>query len=85
MINLFKLCRHVKKMEEALFECCVRGYHVYSEIWEAILGETLSCRRESTNVLDCSTVAVLKDYAFAKEAFHKVFSLFLRHRGSITC
>ena len=48
-------------MEEARFECCVPGYHVYSEIWEAVLGETLSCRREPTNVSDHYAVAVLKD------------------------
>ena len=23
--------------------CCVRGYHVYRDMWDASLGETLEC------------------------------------------
>ena len=34
---------------------------MYSEIWEAALGEALFCWREPTNVSDCYAVAVLKD------------------------
>ena len=89
MINLFKSCHHVTiNMEEAHIECCVRGYHVYSEIWEAVLGETLSCRREPTNVSDRYAVAVLKDditVGHLPRKFTKIFSLFFRGGGSITC
>ena len=27
-------------------ESCIRGYHVYKEIWESIIGEKLNCFRE---------------------------------------
>ena len=66
-------------MEEARFECCVQGYHVYSEIWEAVLGEPLSCWREPTNVSDRYAVAVLKDdvtVGHLPRKVSKIFSLF---------
>ena len=89
MINLFKSCHHVIiKMEEACFECSFLGYHIYSEIWKAVLGETLSCQREPTNVSDRYAVAVLKDditVGHLPKKFSKIFSLFLRRGGSITC
>ena len=28
--------------------CCVRGYHVYKDIWAAAIGEVLVCSREPT-------------------------------------
>ena len=76
MIKLLKSCHHVTIMEEARFECCVRGYHVYFEIWEAILGETLLCRREPTNVSDHYAVRRRYSWAFAKEVFQDFFALF---------
>ena len=30
--------------------CCVRGYHVYKDIWAAAIWEVLVCSREPTNV-----------------------------------
>ena len=32
--------------------CCVRGYHVYKDIWAAAIGEVLACSRELTNVTE---------------------------------
>ena len=29
---------------------CVRGYHVYKDIWAAAIGEVLVCSREPTNI-----------------------------------
>ena len=31
---------------------CMRGYHVYSNIWEAAVGKTLVCVREPRNAHD---------------------------------
>ena len=28
---------------------CVRGYHIYMSTWDAIIGEELPCKRETTN------------------------------------
>ena len=34
-------------MEELIERCCcVRGYHVYKEVWEAAVGEVLICEGE---------------------------------------
>ena len=41
---------HKESMEEYGRDCCVRGYHVYQEIWEAAVGEVLVCEREPRNV-----------------------------------
>ena len=38
---------------------CVRGYHVYKDIWAAAIGEELVCGREPTNMADRYAVAVL--------------------------
>ena len=44
---------HVYNMEyEYERACCVRGYHVYQDIWEAAVGEVLECEREPRNVKD---------------------------------
>ena len=32
--------------------CCVRGYHVYKDVWEAGVGEVLICEREPDNASD---------------------------------
>ena len=37
---------------------CVRGYHIYHDIWEAAVGETLVCLREPRNSHDRHAVAV---------------------------
>ena len=36
---------------EEFFErkCCIRGYHVYKEVWEAVVGEALVYKREPEN------------------------------------
>ena len=39
-------------MEEFERVCCVRGYHVYNEIWEAATEEILICERELHNGRD---------------------------------
>ena len=48
-------------MEEHGRDCCVRGYHVYQEIWEAAVSEVLVCEREPRNVEDRYAVAEKKD------------------------
>ena len=31
---------------------CMRGYHVHRYIWDAVVGESLTCRREPLNPRD---------------------------------
>ena len=45
--------------------CCVRGYHIYKDIWAAAIREVLVCSTEPTNV---GKIFVVKLYS------HKIFS-----------
>ena len=46
-------CRVLARYMEAIeMVCCIRGYHLHKEIWEAVVGEVLMCEREPHNSLD---------------------------------
>ena len=65
---------------EGLFEgnCCIRGYHVYKEVWEAAVGESLVCEREPKNASDRYAVAVkeeLSSRTFALKGIAGVFAV----------
>ena len=75
-------------MEEYGQDWCIRGYHVYREIWEAATGEVLVCEREPRNARDRYAVAVKKDgcvIGHLPRKVSRVCSLFLRRGGSIHC
>ena len=42
-------------------EACVRGYHVYKDIWGAAVREKLDCTREHGNPRDAYAVAVVRN------------------------
>ena len=46
----------VPRVEEMAGEkemaCCVRGYHIYKDLWAAAIGEVLVCSREPAHVVD---------------------------------
>ena len=70
------------------FPCCIRGYHVYQTIWEVRIGEVLTCCREANNAKDRYAVCVLKNdeiVGHLPKKVSKLFSLFIRRSGSITC
>ena len=75
-------------MEECERVCCIRGYHVYKEIWEVATGEVLICERELHNVRDRYAVAVKKSgtiIGHLPRKLSRVCSLFLRRGGTIVC
>ena len=75
-------------MEEFERVCCVRGYHVYKEIWEAATGEILICERELHNGRDRYAEAVKKSgtiIGYLPRKLTRVCSLFLRRGGTIIC
>ena len=39
---------------------CIRGFHVYGDIWIPFVGETLACEQESGNPNDPYAVAIKK-------------------------
>ena len=49
------------RKNSSTFQCdsFVRGYHVYMNIWEPLVGECLESRKEPTNEMDKTTVAVI--------------------------
>ena len=50
---------YTKKME-IVVDSCVRGYHMYQEIWTPVSGNYLNCKRERDNTEDRHAVAVCK-------------------------
>ena len=71
-----------------LVEAVVKGYHKCKDIWVAVVGEELSCRRESTNRKGHFVVVVVKDSNIVGHMTKKISSicsLFLRQSGSIIC
>ena len=36
----------------------VQGYHIYKDLWDASIGEELSCQRKAKNYTDPFAVAV---------------------------
>ena len=41
-------------------ESCIRGHHIYKDIWTPVVDEELSCRREEGNISDPHAVAFIK-------------------------
>ena len=43
---------------EEFNDTCVRGFHVYKDVWRPVIGEELRCQREEDNPRDPYAVAV---------------------------
>ena len=50
----------MSELRSCVVEVMIRGYHEYQSIWEAEVGENLTCIREPGNVRDPYAVAVTK-------------------------
>ena len=69
-------------------EAMVRGYHVYKDIWSAVVGTELPCKREDANRIDPFAVAIVQGAIVVGHVPKKISSvclLFLRRGGSIVC
>ena len=67
---------------------CVRGFHVYGDIWTPSVGEILICERESENPSDLYAVAIKKGSEVVGHMPRKMSaacSLFLQLRGALHC
>ena len=49
------------ELEKFRVDVCVRGQHIYKDIWYAVVGEVLVCERESNNFQDRYAIAVKKE------------------------
>ena len=45
---------------EEFNDMCVRGFHVYKDVWRPVIGEELRCQREEDNPRGPYAVAVTK-------------------------
>ena len=54
--------------DSSTFQCdsFVRGYHVYMNIWEPIVGECLKSRKEPTNEMDKTAVGVIRINSYSE-------------------
>ena len=70
-------------------DSCIRGYHVYKDIWNPVLGEVLTCRADIGNVHDPYAVVTLTaantTVGHVPRNISTVCHLFLRRNGNITC
>jgi len=74
-------------MDTQEIECCIRGYHVYQEIWDAAVDEELICQPERSNAHDRYAVTVLKNDVVVGHLPNKFSRLytFIRRGGVILC
>ena len=49
-----------KIMEMHVVESCVRGFHVYQDIWTPTTGERFTCQTGNSNAFDPYAVAIRK-------------------------
>ena len=60
--------------------CCVCGYHVYMDVWDAAIGEELDCQREPSNANDCCAATVVRSGIVVGHLLKKllhIYSLFI--------
>ena len=65
-----------------------RGYHVYHDLWDAAIGERLSCQRERSILYDRFAVSVVKNGVIVGHIPRKISAvslIFLQHGGCIRC
>lgn len=70
------------------FSSCIRGYHVYQDIWVPVIGEVLACYRERGNAVDRYAIMVKKNGEIVGHLPKKIStlcSLFIRRGGIIKC
>lgn len=76
------------EVEEFEMESCVRGYHVYQHVWDAVVGEILECERETSNPNDRYAVVTKKAenvVGHLPRRISRTCSLFILRGGKITC
>ena len=67
---------------------CIRGFHVYKNVWDAVIGEELQCEREGQNTNDRYAVAVKRNNVIVGQLprkFSRLCALFLKRGGLLSC
>ena len=71
-----------------MVDSCVRGFHVYQDIWTPTTGERLSCQTEDSNAFDPYAVAIRKSAHVIGHVPRKISaacSLFIQRGDTLTC
>ena len=74
-------------MYEYQLQWYMRGYHIYKEEWEAVIGEELKCEREKNNAKDPYAVAVVRKNVIVghlPRKISRISALFLNRQGKIS-
>jgi len=61
----------------SLLSSVVRGYHVYHNIWDALVGEEVSYQREEDNYADPFAIAAVKNKNIVDHVPRKIFKCVL--------
>ncbi len=64
---------------------CIRGHHIYHEVWTPTVGERRECIREMTNIVDRYAVGVYKSEQLIGHLPKKISIICLRHGGDLSC
>ena len=86
--SIRRLQRIRLKMSSYRMESCIRGFHIYKQVWTPFIGERLSCTRKRSNTEDPFAVTIKRGTETVGHVPHTiscVCTLFLRQRGSISC
>ena len=70
-ILLRRQARDLVELEEFSVDVCVRSQYIYKDIWYAVVGEVLVCKREPNNFQDRYAVAVKKENSARLIFVHK--------------
>lgn len=77
--------------ESYTLSSCVRGHHVYKDIWSPFVGQEIDVKIEPMNPRDAYAVATLIDYivyvvvGHVPIDFSKISWYFIHHGGQIKC
>ena len=74
-------------METFAFASAVRGYHVFKDVWERLIGKKLVAKREFNNPIDKHAVKVVKDnetVGHLPREFSRITWYFLARSGEIS-
>ena len=66
------LRRRARDLMEFRVDVCVRGQHIYKDIWYAVVGEVLVCKREPNNFQNRYPLTVKKENSVRLLFAHKV-------------
>ena len=70
------------------YDSCIRGFYVYKDVWNPVVGETLNAEREKNNPADKYAVSVMKDgniVGHVPRKISKTAAFFLKHGGTLRC